>query len=169
MKREFISTVVAFVVAVGIFSLNYALRGDNSAAQASVFSTAGLDDLGKPYSRAQRDQIAKRISYSADRILRLSGRDVFEVLSQPELVRRDLPTVVWQYRSDSCVLDIFFTASGENVLTEPVVHYEVRARKRDANVTEVTRKCVSSLLGAHESADRGRGLIKPQAFYKAAL
>jgi len=36
-------------------------------------------------------------------------------LGEPDLVREEPPAVVWQYRSDDCVLDLFFYRGGDEL------------------------------------------------------
>ncbi|MBX2834255.1 MAG: hypothetical protein KTR28_04695 [Micavibrio sp.] len=165
MKREIISTATAFVLAFAIFTFNALLRVDENSAQASIFSNAASSDLGRPYGAGQRSRISNQISYTSNRILDLSGRDIYEVLDQPEMVRRDLPTVVWQYRSNECVLDIYFTASGDNVLAEPVVHYEIRPRNKTVSAQKIERSCVASLIKPRNNFN----VLDAQAFYKSSL
>ncbi len=166
MKKEYSSFLIACFLALGVFALNHYLRGEGGAAYASVFSSG--HGVEQPYSERARSKIRRNIVHSSDRILKLSGRDIYEVLDRPELVRRDLPTIVWQYRNDSCVLDVYFTTSGDDVLTEPVVHYEVRLRQRaDKGVKAEPRACLSSLVKA-----KRRGVfsvLDAQAFYKAKI
>ena len=59
--------------------------------------------------------------------LKLLGSDVNILLDKADLVRADGPITVWQYRSDSCVLDVYLAAGDKND-TARVVDYEARTR-----------------------------------------
>jgi hypothetical protein len=161
MKKEYSSFVIACFLAIGVFVINNSVRGTSNIAQAEP---SPMGQLEEAYSSRARDKISQNVVYSTDRILKLSGRDVYEILDQPELVRRDLPTVVWQYRNESCVLDVYFKASGDDVLAEPVVHYEVRGRSAVAQVAP--RSCLSSLVKSSRSAFN---VLDARAFYKSSL
>ncbi len=47
-------------------------------------------------------------------------------LGEPDFVREEPPAVVWQYRSEDCVLDLFFYRSGDELL---LAHAETRDRE----------------------------------------
>ena len=82
----------------------------------------------------------------------LLGKDpgeVEELLGAPELVRRESPAQVWQYRGASCVLDVvlYEEAGGERVTY-------VEARDRNGGQTEA-RACLNQLLRARLEASAG--------------
>lgn len=163
LRREHFGFAIACFIAISLFALNYAFNDGARVAHAASYAAASRG-VGEAYPHSLRRDIVRAISDSPEFVLRLSGRDMYEILDKPEFVRRDLPTVVWQYRTDSCVLDLYFTASGDNVLSEPVVHYEVRGRGVSGeNVSE--RACVSALVKPREAFS----LINAKAFYKASL
>ena len=93
----------------------------------------------------------------------LSAMDVRAVLNQPELIRRDLPTVVWQYRNQDCVLDVYFTTASPKADKAPVAHYEVRARRKDVADEDVQNICIQNLI--RERA--GQNFVNLDALYKA--
>ncbi len=64
------------------------------------------------------------------------------VLGEPELVRREAPAEIWQYRNESCVFDVFLydTADGRKVTY-------IEARDDDAQQIE-TRACLNGFLRA---------------------
>ena len=45
----------------------------------------------------------------------LDGQSLETLLGKPGLVRRDYPAEVWQYRSPSCVLDVYFYTDAAGV------------------------------------------------------
>jgi hypothetical protein len=69
------------------------------------------------------------------------GPDRLEtLLGEPGLIRREGEAAIWQYRDDTCVLDLFLYEEGAG----PVVTY-VEARGQDGIRTE-TRPCLNALL-----------------------
>jgi hypothetical protein len=58
-----------------------------------------------------------------------TSRDITLMLAKADLERKDYPSVIWQYRSESCVLDVYFQADDEQDMTDaPVAYYELRER-----------------------------------------
>lgn len=56
----------------------------------------------------------------------LEASSLRSLLGAPGLVRKDPPAEVWQYRSPSCVLDIYLYPDGDKLT---VAHAEARAPK----------------------------------------
>lgn len=64
------------------------------------------------------------------------------ILGDPELIRREAPAEIWQYRNDGCVLDVFFyDTAGRREVTY------VEARDGAAQRMD-TRVCLNTLLRA---------------------
>lgn len=61
-------------------------------------------------------------------VYQLIGHDFLVMFREPDLKRHDGSTSIWQYRTDSCVLDVFFNGQDNG----PAVHYEIRQRKMAA-------------------------------------
>ena len=84
----------------------------------------------------------------------LIGEELRLVLQQPGLSRADGPVQIWQYRSDLCVLDVYFSGHvGDDGHFNRVVHYETRIRKKAKLVSssEVShdidaRHCLRSII-----------------------
>ena len=59
--------------------------------------------------------------------------DVHDLLKRPDLERREMGVVVWQYRTDRCVVDFFFdTGAPQSALQIdglPVDYFEIRERR----------------------------------------
>lgn len=64
-----------------------------------------------------------------DNFLQLIGQDIYLILDKPELERRDGDVVSWQYRTETCVLDLYFQAVSD-IQHMPVMHYEIRDRRK---------------------------------------
>lgn len=164
MKHQILSFLGACALILGVFIVVKSLRVQDGQAMASSANVAvkSIED-GARLSSAEKRRI-RHVMMKDGGIETLNGRDVRAVLKQPELVRMDLPTVVWQYRNDFCVLDVYFTASSPKVLKSPVVHYEVRARQNDVADEEVSGVCVEKLV--REKA-AGQNFVNLDAFYKS--
>ena len=59
-----------------------------------------------------------------DDLVGLDGPALERLLGEPGLVRRDYPAEVWQYRSATCVLDVYFYPDHDRLA---VAHAEARA------------------------------------------
>ena len=145
MKYHLLSFMVACGLVVAIFVLAHAMQREGAgSAQASINM---LGDHTHNYSPSEVLGLKHKISRSADTLMQLNGAAVQQVFNAPELVRSDLPTVVWQYRTDACVLDVYFTASNETNLDKaPVAHYEARSRDAKGRAKVSAQDCVSSMV-----------------------
>ena len=74
------------------------------------------------------------------RLLALGRGDLSSILGKPAFIRRDMSAVVWQYRTEACVLDLFLYELGHAFA---VTYYEFRPR-RDAELAR--DDCFVSLL-----------------------
>jgi hypothetical protein len=164
MKREMLSLLIATGVFAAIVLANYAMRriddGAAYAAGGSQMAREILQGAGIPSSRLR--DLRQSISADPANILDVSGREIYAVLSQPEMVRTDSPTTVWQYRNSFCVLDVYFTTRDTTAARAPAVHYEIRAREKDVPDDAVQERCARDLVRAHA----GMNLINANAFYK---
>ncbi|MAF98176.1 MAG: hypothetical protein CMH26_06040 [Micavibrio sp.] len=162
MKHDVLNLLVAVGIGVFIIALNYNFSGQQHSAHAAVNASR---EFNSSYSEREREALRRDLALSDKNILDMTGRDVYELLDQPELVRRDLPTVIWQYRTEACVLDLYFTTDSENVEAEPIVHYEVRARQSGHVAEKVKGGCIASLLKPRAYF----AVLDSQAFFKSTL
>ena len=71
------------------------------------------------------------------------------ILGEPELIRREAPAEIWQYRSDQCVFDVFlYDTAGRREVTY------VEARDGAARRTDA-RACLNGLLRARQPRPLG--------------
>ncbi len=136
--------MVLLFVAMGVHSTEKSLVLDVPEAQASVSSSG---DVAKDYSSTQKRYIQRALLARHDNLYKMDGASLRAVLENPGLVRADLPTVVWQYRNEACVLDVYFKVKNEQDKAdlEPVAYYEMRSRRIDeAHVDE--QACLASLM-----------------------
>jgi hypothetical protein len=76
--------------------------------------SSAVERTDPPLSKADRDPA---------RLLRMNKQSVSSLLGDPQFVRREASARVWQYRTDSCVLDLFLY----DVTSEyEVVYFEMR-------------------------------------------
>lgn len=108
-----------------------------AAAKGFVFNPAHFNgeraDLAS-LSKTQMQRYARSVQETAarkpDTLLKLAGEDVRLILAAPDLQRIDAPSVIWQYRTASCVLDVYFTTGADGAADKAgVAYYEVRNRK----------------------------------------
>ena len=102
-----------------------------------------------------------------DALTDLAAREVSLMLAEPDLERKDLPSVVWQYRSQSCVLDVYYTVEGE-IQTSQVQHFEFRERelitKKNNDESVVAWNCLQSLYSERRAMiEKGFEQIYAQA------
>lgn len=160
--RSYLSFFIASMVVLGLFGVAHSLKPatDGAALASPGTYEAGIKD--DAYSFGQKRQIRRDIRRDPENILGFTGRDVHAALNAPELVRKDAPTIVWQYRNEDCILDLYFTTSKNDAADAPVVYYEMRSREGNAATPAASKTCASSLV----EAQSGPSLINVSAFYK---
>jgi hypothetical protein len=164
MRRELLSFLIATGFVVVVFLANYAIKqGDGQAYAASASLSGSLMRDQGGLSNAHKRELRQKMSASSNNILDLSGQEILSVFSQPELIRTDAPTTIWQYRTASCVLDIYYTTRDQTALRAPVVHYEIRAREKGVADEAVKETCVRDLV----RVNAGVNLVNINAVYKA--
>lgn len=94
------------------------------ARKAKPDNPASVASLPRPetppapaFSKAERDP---------SRLLDLGRHDLSSILGKPAFIRRDMSAEVWQYRTDSCVLDLFLYQLERDAA---VTYYEFRPRR----------------------------------------
>ncbi|HOO81044.1 MAG TPA: hypothetical protein PK513_00885 [Alphaproteobacteria bacterium] len=165
MYQSKLNLLIVLFVIVGFFFAIHSLKQDYGQAQAASGLAGKMIVRDAEYSRADKRALRRVMLGGSESLLSLSARDVRVVLSQPELVRRDLPTVIWQYRNKVCVLDVYFTvADGVKKVSEaPVAHYEVRARQKGMSDQDVQEECLENLVRANAEAR----FVRLDGFYKS--
>ena len=163
MNKRYASFISACGLVVTAFLAVQFLSADDHQAMASSAVGGRMIVEDGRYSMSQKRVLRQAILANADSLLDMRGSEIRAVLDQPELVRRDMPTVVWQYRNDLCVMDVYFTAGQNKVLDSPVVHYEARAR-HDAITDDYAQAiCVDRLV--RDNAPRR--FVSFEAIYKS--
>lgn len=135
-------------------------------AQATAAALNSGVDGKKLFTQLQKRYMQKALIARADNLVKMHGATVMAALGEASLVRADLPTVIWQYRSESCVLDIYFKADDADVVLAPVIHYEMRSRLEtgaDAHNINDEKRCIRSLVPANGMAR----FLNVNTFYKS--
>lgn len=112
-----------------------------TGAMGVVGGAARIDGARRPDAlRALQWKIVEK----PESLLRLAGLDIAMMLEAPDLQRKDLPSIVWQYRTPACILDLYFRA-GEagDIETARLVHYDIRSRKGQV---VGAKDCMTSLI-----------------------
>ncbi len=161
MHKKYFPFLAACAAAVFVFTVYNSFKlSDNAAFASGVMGSGFYNNAGDLQNiRALRASVSE----SPENVLDIYGRDVLSLFAEPELVRRDAPTTVWQYRSESCVLDLYFTTQKKDALAAPVVHYEVRLRDGGEPDPAFGQACVRSLARAKS----GFAVVNFNAIYKA--
>lgn len=112
-----------------------------------------------PQENVSTDALAPKTAarvVHADELVGKKGAEITDLLGKPSLIRRDRQAQVWQYRGQSCVLDLFFyppsgktDAEAEQTGERAVVYFETRGK--DAEQVSVDR-CLSEVVSARAGA-----------------
>ena len=157
--------VFASVLAVAVFVAYQSFYGDERNQAYASLRDGGQQVERLNYKPAQKREARSRLGSDVDNLLEFKGHDIVQVFDAPELVRRDLPTTVWQYRNDFCVMDVYFTVGrAGDVARENVAHYEVRSRDTRLNKAVDASRCIQGLVKRNTVAS----LIDVKAVYKAS-
>ena len=133
----------------GIF---YAMK-TFASNKAFAFSRPALVEMDEAAMHRYREDMRTLLVKEPEQIKMLLGQDFQLIMDQPDLERRDAMVTMWQYRSDDCVLDVYFKPAEEQDYA-PVTHYEIRARRKayfmeqDENAVAETDlgACMASIL-----------------------
>ncbi len=143
MKYHLLSFMIACGLALGVF---YTYQAIKPAESGQALASVNGADADVSQSGGQLRALKARLVKDTDSLLEFTGADIREAFDAPELVRTDLPTVIWQYRNEACVLDVFYTASSADVSKAPVAHYEVRSRDAKGRKIVEAQSCVSEMV-----------------------
>ncbi len=142
-KRYLLPAFLVIFVYYGFYMNDRPVGAIAAASSVASFSEEGGLDYGS--------SLREFVRSNHDNLLRMVGADVSALMDAPELVRADLPTVIWQYRKNNCVLDVYFASSSSDVSGAPVVHYE--ARLRDDGALDGA-SCVSEMISVSQDVGR---------------
>ena len=146
-RVQLVQLVFASVLAVAVFVAYQSFYGDERNQAYASLRDGGQQVERLNYKPAQKREARSRLGSDVDNLLEFKGHDIVQVFDAPELVRRDLPTTVWQYRNDFCVMDVYFTVGrAGDVARENVAHYEVRSRDAKGRIDITANDCLSGMV-----------------------
>lgn len=83
---------------------------------------------------------------AADTLAGLSEKAVMAKIGEPELIRSEGETIVWQYRSDQCSFDMFFSPSTKSdAKSDPRELRHILARMRRGNDRISVQDCLDQV------------------------
>ncbi len=92
-------------------------------------------------------------------ILSKTRKTTFNLLGTPDLNRREGRTMQWQYRGDSCTLDVFFVGRGFEAIRKnaAVEHFELRPSSSEARMNRgELERCYARLVKTRRKSARAR-------------
>jgi hypothetical protein len=139
-------TRVAAVLLAALLGACETAGGDPSASASGATSQTDAADGDQASPEVATLPPEPEIDDDPERLLGLGPDALSDLLGQPELIRRESPAQVWQYRSVDCVFDVvLYQEAGREKVTY------VEARDGDGDRTE-PRPCLNQLLRAHLAA-----------------
>lgn len=144
MVKSHVLSIATMVLVVGLAAERpWDVSGDVDQYTANS-NVEFLAEKGGSFQLAfWQEPAASRVEYlqnAVEKVVRdpkalfaLVGGDVNEILQRPDLERREMGVVVWQYRTDSCVVDFYFDTgvgtTNANIDGLPIDYYEIRERQ----------------------------------------
>ncbi len=120
---------------------------ETAGAEASRTETDAVEEKQEPL---QETAIPKpdfpEIDDDPAQLIKMTRDDLNGFLGQPDLVRRENPAEIWQYRGKDCILDIFLYNEADQENSPYRVVYS-EARGREAGKAD-QRACLNELLRA---------------------
>ncbi len=146
LKEQF-AGIVAVILTAAILSGCAQTRKVPAAADTTEKPAAAASEPAPVQETAvPKAPALPEIDDDPKQLLKMSRDDLNDLLGQPNLVRRETPAEIWQYRGKDCVLDVFlYNEAGKPDSPFEVVYSEARdleARKSDQ------RSCLNQLLRA---------------------
>ena len=121
-------------------------RRDNGLGRLTIPAVAGVALLLGACQTSQQAAIGGPQDVDPEQVMGLSPSGVVSLLGEPELRRTEPPAEVWQYRSDTCVFDVYLvTEAGRTT----VVYYETRPRV-DGSIRPP--RCVGEIVAGRSRA-----------------
>ena len=99
-------------------------------------------DAGQPPPEVAALPRDPEVDDDPERLIGLERDGLYDLLGMPEIVRRESPAQVWQYRGVTCVFDVFLYEDGEDSRVTYVEARDPRGAKGQ------TRQCLNELLRA---------------------
>lgn len=157
----------AFVILAALLSFAAEATRDFTFEVPKAEASASMESgIAPVFTKTQTRYIQRALGARHDNLFKLRAAAVRTAFGEPELVRADMPTIVWQYRSRSCVLDVYFKTEDADVDYAPVVYYEMRSRQTGASATQPReQECMNSILPSVNTPY----MLSVSAFYKSYI
>ena len=115
----------------------------------AVASTGAMSPQTSLFAALEkRRYVYDLVGTDPEQLKQLQVSDLEQMFDQPELKRREGNLTVWQYRSDACVLDIYFRGDDETpldyVLRSRHVAYFVGGEDSSEDLSEVD--CIDTII-----------------------
>lgn len=140
--RHFLSMTI-FCLSVSLFAAQpWSVASEISKTSPEQQDIAFYQEKGSAFELAfwqpdVRENYLQKLSAGViDNVASMSemiASDVHDLLKRPDLERREMGVVVWQYRTSDCVVDFYFDTgidgSSAQIEALPVDYFEIRERK----------------------------------------
>ena len=103
-----------------------------------------LAELSKGQMYRYAVSVQNAVAENPDMFLKLGAEEVSLILASPDLTRKDGVGGVWQYRTNECVLDVFFAS-------DKIAHYEFRSRKMGSDEIPASETCLRNLYSSRRA------------------
>ena len=118
-----------FGIVSGVKLSNSIAANNAMAATRAMAPEHNVSDVLSDYERIQyAAALSGLVLDDPGTIHQLIGQDFIVMFNDPDLRRVEGESVIWQYRSASCVLDLYFEHDHDGK-EGAAIHYEVRQRK----------------------------------------
>ncbi len=108
-------------------------------------SPAALEPSGSAWRKVARLVPTPPLNDDPEQVMGLDDAALEALIGPPGLRRDEPPAQVWQYRGETCVLDVFLYLDDE-AQPHRVVYYEIRG---DGDGALARRRCFRALLQGH--------------------
>lgn len=112
-----------------------------------------VDYRGKDYypARGYITRAQKYVSGTPDTLVLLTEYEIGYLFGKPALARKDAQARVWQYRSQDCVVDLYFYPDAA-LSAGRVAHADVRARQSRMTLSPAAqKKCLSAIMAENDA------------------
>ncbi|WP_282604707.1 hypothetical protein [Pelagibius sp. Alg239-R121] len=120
--------------------------GSEAQTSSSIPSNTPSSEKAPVQESALPKSDLPKIDDDPSQLIEMTRDDLNALLGQPDLVRRENPAEIWQYRGKGCILDVFLYSENDRKDSPFKVVYS-EARGRETGTTD-QRACLNELLRA---------------------
>ena len=125
------------------------LKADAPAVEAESQATTPPEISSQEEAALPPAKTLPPIDDRPERFLGLGTAALAQELGEPQLLRREAPAEIWQYRGEGCILDLFLYPEAGSL---KVTHIEARDKKAESYET---KDCLRQLIEARRTAPIG--------------